>query len=198
MSGQGNLLDFEVFGSTDDSMGAVVVAGIPIGSGAPSDGQVIAYSDASKLWEYKNVPLQSFFVAGELGDAALTVGTNVPVTYNVAIQGQEINRESATNFLLIPGMYRLQFQVQAVTFAGATTGTEKVTYQFFNTTVLTGQGPTGTADAFGVSGASGILGTSIDTVIEFLYQASMGVRIISATGASPVMVEPSISIYKLN
>ena len=198
MSGQGNLLDFEVFGSTDDAMGAVIIAGIPIASGAPTDGQVISYSAADKVWEYSTLPISNVFAAQGTASTAVSAGVDIDMATDGVIEGTSITRETPSDFSLQPGTYRLQFQVQAVTFTGATTGTESVSYRFYNNNTFAAFGPTGQAAAFGISGASGLIGTTLETIVQSSALTSISVRTISVTGAAPVMVSPAINIYKLN
>lgn len=196
MSGQGNLLNFEVVGSTDDSAGAVIIAGIPIASGTPSDGQVISYSAADKQWQYETLPISTVFSASGAASVTPVVATDIIMATDGVIQGADIVRLSPSTFNLQPGTYRLQFQIQKATF-GAAGATENVTYRFYDATTPTLFGPIGEVSGF--AGATTVVsGANIETIAQFTVATVLSVRPVNVQGTTPVLVSPNINIYKLN
>ena len=189
------MLDFEVFGNTDDSAGAVIIAGIPLASGAPTNGQVISYSAFDKLWEYSSLPITNVFSA-DSSSVTPVDGVDIDLSFDRFSQGTEITRASPSSFNVQPGTYRLQFGVQKATF-GAAGLTEDVVFTFFNITTSLFFGPSGEVSGF-APGTTVVTPGQIETVAEFLVPTEISVRCFLATGTTPLLSVPRLNIYKLN
>lgn len=190
------LMNFEVSGQTDDSAGAVIIAGIPIASGVPSDGQVIAYSAAAKQWQYETLPISTVYQASGAASVTPVAASDIPMATDGVIQGVDIVRASPATFTLQPGTYRVQFSFQKATF-GAAGATEQVTYQFYDATAAAGFGPIGEASGF--AGATTVVcGVSIEAFVQLAVASVISVRALVVTGTTPALVFPSVTFSKLN
>lgn len=195
MSGQGNLFDFEVAGATDDAMGATIIAGIPIATGVPTDGQYIKYVDADKQWQYGTLPISTVYAAVGTTTQTLTASTDVPFATDVIVSGTDIVRASPATFTVQPGLYRLQFQ--ATNFAWTSTGVGDLTpYQFYDATAAASIGPIGQAISGASTGSTGSV--SMEAVVRFTVASTISLRIGTPVGTAPTAANPQIFIYKLN
>lgn len=184
---------------TTDSNGAVSIAGVPIASGTPADGQIMAYSETDRQWKYATLSdtSASFSASSSTNLNSPAVGSEIPLETDGVIQGTDVVRLSPTSFSVRPGTYRLQFSLRLATFAGAGP-TQKITYQFYDSTAAAGFGPVGEASGF-AGGTTAVCGVSIHTIARFQVQSIVSVKLLTVTGAVPSIEAPAvIGIDKIN
>ena len=190
----GNTNNFSVEAVLDESLGAVVISGIPIASGTPTDAQYIGYVSAASQWQYKTLPNAAVFAATGAASLAVTPNSDITLQTDGVIVGTDITRSNASVFTLAPGTYRLQFQTQSATWT-APAPSDLITFQFYDQTNTTVVGNIGQITS--VSGTSVGAGT-VETIAQFSGSTNISVRAITVTGGGAALVSPSVNIYKLN
>lgn len=182
----------------DASMGTVILDGIPIATGQPSDGQTLTYSNANNQWVYDNLKVSDVFSAFQSGGAgqSAVAATDIDVSTDQAIEGTAISRVSPNTFSLQPGLYRIQFSFNKATFSNSG-ATEQILYQLFNQTDGLPFGPLGEASGFN-PGSTVVCGVSMETHVLISVTSNVSVRIDSVSGSNPVIVGSALNIYKLD
>lgn len=190
-----NLINFNVTGEVDDSMGAVSIAGVPLVAGTPANGQVLRYRSLFNRWHFEHLPVVTVLSATGIGNVVPVAGVDIDMPTDLLVTGTDIVHSTPSTFTLSPGIYRLQFSFRKATFDAAGT-TEFISYYFYNQTAASSFGPLGEVAGF-APGTTVVCGVSIETFVELLASTDISVRVSTVGGTSPTIVDPVINIERL-